>query len=203
MADNKKQLINCYLYGNIEKEIIFTAKLKDNTQGYFYFVEPECKECIAQGLKMLSSTSRSFRFNYAVKKFSKIELKYLTDIDNYNHLSIGCHNPDKSDYPGMGIARYIRLAEKPDTAEIAITVLDEYQNKGLGTILLSLLVKYGVKNDILFFCGYVKANNQAMLALLDRFGFQIKRKEYSLLYIEAELSKCYEQTERVLQTQRS
>ncbi len=41
--------------------------------------------------------------------------------------------------PGLGVARYISLADNPTTAEAAVTVVDEQQGRGIGTILLELL----------------------------------------------------------------
>jgi GNAT superfamily N-acetyltransferase len=38
---------------------------------------------------------------------------------------------------GVGIARYIRDAEDPQAAEVAVTVLDHWQRRGLGTELLT------------------------------------------------------------------
>jgi len=47
----------------------------------------------------------------------------------------------RPDHPGIGVARFVRLEQDPGVAEFAITVIDEYQNRGLGTLLLKLLLK--------------------------------------------------------------
>jgi GNAT superfamily N-acetyltransferase len=37
---------------------------------------------------------------------------------------------------GLGIARYVRHVSRPDAAEVAVTVIDDWQGRGLGTLLL-------------------------------------------------------------------
>ena len=39
----------------------------------------------------------------------------------------------------MGVARFIRLADEPEVAEVAVTVIDAWQRRGLGTLLLEHL----------------------------------------------------------------
>ena len=70
------------------------------------------------------------------------ELRYLTDVDGVDHFAIGAarrHLMSKDE--GVGSARFVRIAEEPDTAEPAVTVIDSYQGKGLGSILLQRLIE--------------------------------------------------------------
>ena len=66
------------------------------------------------------------------------------------------------------MARYIRLEQEPDIAEFAISVADEYQGRGAGSILLDLLIKQAKTNNICTLRGYVLASNRAMTRLLER-----------------------------------
>jgi GNAT superfamily N-acetyltransferase len=40
---------------------------------------------------------------------------------------------------GVGVARYVRNNPPPDTAEVAVTVVDGWQGRGLGTLLLQAI----------------------------------------------------------------
>ncbi len=41
----------------------------------------------------------------------------------------------------IAVGRFVRLPDEPKTAELAITVVDGYQRKGLGTIVLRRLAE--------------------------------------------------------------
>jgi GNAT superfamily N-acetyltransferase len=201
MPENKKRTIQCEITAEKQKEVIYTAGLKDGTKAYCYFLDASCAWCLEQGLGLLSPVSRRYRFNFSFKKFTRQDLHYLTHIDNRNHVAIAARHPYGLDrgYPGMGVGRYIKLPKKPDTAEIALTIIDGYQNMGLGTVLFSLLAEHAGQNHITFFCGYVQAQNTAMLNLFQRFGARTVNRECGLLYLETDLRQCGEQITQVLQ----
>lgn len=79
-------------------------------------------------------------------------------------------NPSRPAGPGMGVARYIRLPDEPTAAEAAVTVLDEYQGKGIGTILLRMLAGSAREHGIRSFRGYVLAENAPMMEILHGLG---------------------------------
>lgn len=62
-------------------------------------------------------------------------------------------------------ARYVRLAD-PAVAEIAMTVHDDFQGRGMGTFLLRRLIGAGRADGIRTFVGDVLATNGAMLQVL-------------------------------------
>jgi hypothetical protein len=68
------------------------------------------------------------------------------------------------------VARFVRVAGEPDVAEAAITVLDEYQGRGLGTLLLGVLSSAAARRGIRTFRSYVLGENVSMLALFDALG---------------------------------
>jgi len=61
-------------------------------------------------------------------------------------------------------ARYVRL-EPPATAEIAITVHDDFQRQGLGRFLLELLINLAREDGVQTFEADVMASNTGMLSL--------------------------------------
>ena len=92
---------------------------------------------LADGFARLSSRSRWMRFLSAKTTLSAAELRYFTDVDHHDHEAIGALSA--ADGRGVGIARYVRDADDPQAAEIAVTVVDDWQGRGLGTELLSRL----------------------------------------------------------------
>ena len=67
-------------------------------------------------------------------ELSPAELRYFTEIDHHDHEALGA--VDRANGRGVGVARYVRSLEDSQTAELAVTVVDEWQGRGLGTELV-------------------------------------------------------------------
>jgi GNAT superfamily N-acetyltransferase len=144
--------------------------LRDGTRALIRPIRPDDKRRLQEGLRQLSPHSRYLRFHTAVDRLTDAQLRYLTEIDYHDHMAWVAINPDEPDEPGMGVGRYVRLREDPTVAEAAVTVLDRYQGRGLGTTLLQFLGMSAIENGISTFRSYVLAENQAMLDILDELG---------------------------------
>ena len=70
-----------------------------------------------------------------------------------------------ADGHGVGTARYIRDADDPQAAEIAVTVVDDRQGLGLGTELLTQLADRGRREGIRRSTALVSADNTAMTGM--------------------------------------
>ncbi|MGQ9645938.1 MAG: GNAT family N-acetyltransferase [Thermodesulfobacteriota bacterium] len=81
----------------------------------------------------------------------------------------------------IGVGQYA-LIEKTHTAEVGFAVRDEYQNKGVGTELLSTLTYLAKRQGLLGFYAEVLVENRAMLHLFDKMGFDIKRRREEGVY---------------------
>jgi RimJ/RimL family protein N-acetyltransferase len=145
-------------------------ELRDGTRVLVRPIRPDDKDRLLAGFDELSPQSRYFRFHAPVAALDDTLLRYLTEIDYHDHMAWVAVDLDAPDNPGMGVARYIRLPAEPSVAEVAVTVVDRYQGRGLGTLLLGLLTESAVANGITTFRNYVLAENAAMLDLLDRLG---------------------------------
>jgi GNAT superfamily N-acetyltransferase len=133
-------------------------------------IEPGDKWRLVEGLKRLSPHSRFMRFHTAVERLSEAQLRYLTEVDYHEHMAWVAVDPHRPEEPGMAVARYIRLRDEPHVAEAAITVADEFQGLGLGTIMLGALASIARANGITVFRNYVLGENAAMLELLHDLG---------------------------------
>ncbi len=92
-------------------------------------------------------------------------------------------DPSRPGHPGVGVARYIRLPGDPAVAEAAVTVVDDFQGRGVGTILLRLLAESALEQGIRSFRGYVLAANDPMVEILRDLGATVAR-EGSLLRVD-------------------
>jgi RimJ/RimL family protein N-acetyltransferase len=118
---------------------------------------------LADGFTRLSARSRQLRFLWSKPELSPAELRYLTDVDHHDHEALGAL--DHTDGRGIGIARYIRDADDPRSAEIAVTVVDAWQGRGLGTELLARLAGRARSEGIHRFTALVAADNAAIAGL--------------------------------------
>ena len=128
---------------------------------------PSDKAALASGLNRLSSRSVYRRFLSPKPSFSASELRYLTEVDGHDHVALVIDDPDR---PGevIAVGRWIRLADDPDSAEIAITVADCWQRRGLGSLLARALGDEARVQGIRRFTATVSAENQPALRLLEK-----------------------------------
>lgn len=146
--------------------------LRDGTRAWIRPIRPDDKDRLQEGLQRLSPESRYLRFHTGVDRLSESQLRYLTEIDYADHMAWVAVDTDQPGTPGMGVARYVRLPAEPDIAEAAVTVIDEHQGKGLGSVLLNVLSRSAIEHGIRVLRNYVLVENEAMLRLLDELGAQ-------------------------------
>ena len=141
--------------------------LRDGDRVLFRPITPEDRDRIVRGMLMLSPESRYLRFFSPVSRLSDKQLDHQTEVDQHNHVAWGALDPDNFEHPGFGIARFIRLPDDPISAEMAVTVLDAYQKKGIGTLLLAVMylraIDVGVKNLL----GNLLPENKSLITWLN------------------------------------
>ena len=142
---------------------------------------------LAEGFARLSYESRQLRFLTGKPNLTPAELRYFTEIDHHDHEALGALNP--VDGRGLGIARYIRHVEDREGAEVAVTVVDDWQHRGLGTALLSRLADRARQEGIRHFTALVAADNAAVVRLLQdcRVGFRVTQRESGTVEYEITL----------------
>jgi GNAT superfamily N-acetyltransferase len=164
----------------------FETALRDGTLVLIRPVRPEDKALLREGLARLSEESRYRRFMAPVNQLSEEQLAYLTEVDYVNHfawVAVKAEDPRE----GLGVARYVRLLEEPDVAEAAVTVLDEYQGHGLGTVLLGLLAATAREAGVRAFRAYVLEENAPMRELLEQFGARTEFDSPGVLRMDVDL----------------
>jgi RimJ/RimL family protein N-acetyltransferase len=138
--------------------------LRDGSKVLIRQIQSTDAPLLADGFARLSAQSRWLRFLTPKKELSPAELRYFTDVDHHDHEALGALN--HADGRGVGVARYIRDAEDPQAAEVAVTIVDDWQGRGLGTELLTRLTGRARSEGIHRFTALVAADNTAMAGLL-------------------------------------
>jgi RimJ/RimL family protein N-acetyltransferase len=145
---------------------------------------------LADGFARLSARSRRMRFLSAKTTLSASELRYFTDVDHHDHEALGALSP--ADGRGVGIARYIRDPSDPETAEIAVTIADDWQGRGLGTALLTRLSDRARQAGIGRFTATVSGDNVAMPRLLWKMGAELTGRSRGTVDYEVALAPADE-----------
>lgn len=146
------------------------ATLRDGTPVILRLVAPEDKALLERGFASWSAESRYARFFVPKLRLTPDELTYLCDVDQETHFALGAIREGEGEPRGLGIARFIRLADvagEPVTAEAAIAVADEMQGKGLGRLLFAKLIEAAAERGIERFRCEVLGTNASMKLLVD------------------------------------
>jgi RimJ/RimL family protein N-acetyltransferase len=98
-------------------------------------IRADDKRMLADGLRRLSPESVQRRFLTPKRSFSRAELRYLTEVDGRDHVALVAENPAEPARRLIAVGRFVRLRDDPEAAEVAITVADDFQGRGLGSIL--------------------------------------------------------------------
>lgn len=130
-------------------------------------IRPDDKDALVSGLERLSERTIYRRFLSPKAGFSASELRYLTEVDGHDHVAVVVEDPDEA---GELIAtgRWIRLAEDGEAAEIAVTVADCWQRRGIGSLVVSVLADEATWHGIYRFTATVSAENTPALRLLEK-----------------------------------
>jgi GNAT superfamily N-acetyltransferase len=122
-------------------------------------------------IESLSPEARRFRFLGDVHRPSSALIEHLTRLDYVHDLGFAAVVPDGAREKFVGVSRY---STPPDgtACECAITVLDDWQHKGLGVILMTHLIDVARSRGIRRMWSMDSAENTAMSDLARYLGFE-------------------------------
>ncbi len=164
-----------------------TYKLTNGLEIYVRLLQKTDKEALQDSFYKLSDKTKRFRFLSTPQKLTNQELQYLTNIDNQNHLAVCAYIKKDGKEIGVGVARYIRLLKDSSKAEIAITIVDEYQKLGIGKILINEIINYAKQNNISTFEANAFYFNNTIIGIINNYNYKITSTEEGVLKIEIKI----------------
>lgn len=163
-------------------------------------VVPSDRTELQAGYRKLSTKSRHTRFFSPPADLSDDDLDYLTKLDYRDHCALAAFAADEPGQPGVAVARYVREADRSSSAEVAVTVLDAYQGRGVGTLLTRLIGDIAARNHVRTLVYFVMWENEAMIDVLREAGARVTADEPGVARVEIDLSQPAGQLpERALQ----
>src|SRR5688500_3420529 len=95
---------------------------------------PGDRAAFVAAFERLSPDSRYRRFGTPKPRLTEAEIRCLVEVDHHDHEAIVGF--ECASGAPVGVARFVRLGDRPDTAEVAVTVMDGWQGLGIGTRLV-------------------------------------------------------------------
>lgn len=145
------------------------VELSDGTRVHVRRLRHDDEPLLHGAFARMSERSVYFRFFSPLKRLPD----QLADVDGEQRFALCATShrlsPDHHEQI-VGVARYDRVAGTA-VAEVAVAVIDDFQRKGLGAQLLSMLAAIAREHGIATFTLIVLPENQSMLALLRRMGW--------------------------------
>jgi nucleotide-binding universal stress UspA family protein len=160
-----------------------TARLRDGSYIEIRPLGPEDRDALREGFDRLSPETRYRRFFGPMVELSEHDLDYLTRIDHHDHEALVAF--DTRTGTGVGVARYVRIA--PAVAEPAITVVDDWQGRGIGTELLRELARRAREEGVRRFEAPILAGNVGAIRAFERLGNATKRRNGREIQLTIEL----------------
>ena len=152
------------------------VRLPDRTPVLIRPIRPDDKALLANGLAKLSDASVQRRFLAPKTRFSRAELRYLTEIDQHDHVAFAAESPLQPVRHLIAVARYVRDREHPDTAEAAIVVADDWQGRGLGSLLADRLAITAREEGIARFTATMMSDNRPAQRLMARLAAHLEHR---------------------------
>ncbi|HLZ95230.1 MAG TPA: GNAT family N-acetyltransferase [Candidatus Dormibacteraeota bacterium] len=146
-------------------------ELADRTKVHVRPIVPEDEPLLHEAVAAMSERTVYFRFFSPLKRMPDALAHRLAVVDYDARFAIVAttHRPSGKERI-LGVARYDR-AQGTNVAEVAVAVVDEFQRRGLGRALLTILAKVARDHGIKTFSLIVLPENQQMLGLLRKMGW--------------------------------
>lgn len=135
----------------------------------FRHVQPADEPLIAAAINSASRETLLHRFFSPIRSVSPEMLRRMLVLDPTRETCIVGLLETAGTHRLICGARYVKLPQ-PGTAEIALTVHDDFQHRGLGTFLLRLLAKLADAEQLQIFTAEVLSSNHKMLTLLRKLS---------------------------------
>jgi RimJ/RimL family protein N-acetyltransferase len=148
----------------LEREVV----LRDGTHVSLRPIRSEDQNRLVAFHDRLSGHTAYQRFFTVMRRLPPDWAHLLANVDYQTRLALLAEHGAPETPTLIGVARY-EPTDRPDTAEIAFVIQDEWQNRGLGATMLDALLAAAEARGIQRFRAYVLASNARMLDMFARF----------------------------------
>jgi RimJ/RimL family protein N-acetyltransferase len=152
-------------------------KLRDGQRVEIRALKSQDRDDLIAAVGRTSSESLYRRFFAVRRHFSETEESFYLNIDFASHVALVALAEENGQHIIVGGGRYV--VGEPGQAEVAFTVVDKYQGRGLGAALLRHLVVIARQTGLRELVAYVLPDNRAMLKVFEKSGLKYTAKRES------------------------
>jgi len=144
--------------------------LLDGTRVLIRPIHKEDAELEREFIELLSARSKRLRFLGSIGSPSDTLIRQLTDIDFRREAAFAALLAREGAKHLIGVSRF-SLGADGRSCECAVTVADEWQHKGLGTLLMRHLIEVARERGVHEMASIDAADNTEMQELAEFLGF--------------------------------
>ena len=173
-----------------------TESVPDFGERFVYrVITPADEDLLSALFAGLTPRSRYQRFLSDGPRVADQNLRLLTKPADQNQCSWGAFVANREGRC-VGVAQWLRYRGAPEVAEVALTVTDAYQNRGVGRALTALTMRSALAAGVKLMTGSVHSQNKAVLHMLDIAG--ARKRWISPEVLKFEVMPCSEGTDVLL-----
>jgi RimJ/RimL family protein N-acetyltransferase len=144
--------------------------LPDGTTLVVRALEARDRDALEAAIMRLSATSRLLRFAAPKPRMTKADLDRLLDLDHHDREALLAVDPATGE--GIAVARYAAVPGEPGVAELAVTVADAWQGRGLGGALTALVIERAREEGFGHLHAITMGENRRAARMLRAGGFR-------------------------------
>jgi GNAT superfamily N-acetyltransferase len=157
--------------------LVEPAQLRDGSWISTRAIRPEDAPALQAFHARLSPQSVYLRWLSAHPVLTDDEAAALAQVDYHERMAFIATQPAAGGEQIIGVARYaLAPVHGPGAAEAAVVVADEWQQHGLGSLLLRRLLDYARGQAITTWVAEINAQNARMLRFIQRGGLPVTRR---------------------------
>jgi acetyltransferase len=175
-------------------EYVREETLRDGSKVTIRPIRPEDGPELQRGFQQLSPESKYLRFLEVRKELSEAQALEFATVDYDKRMALVAEAEYEGEQRVVGVARYSKPEQDTrDLVETAIVVGDEFQGRGLGTLLMKNLALYAMDHGVKGFLATVHTSNMKIMNFIKKSGLDSHKSllepgtwEVSLLFPERE-----------------
>ncbi|MBR0832274.1 GNAT family N-acetyltransferase [Bradyrhizobium manausense] len=151
------------------------AVLKDGTPVEIRALRPGDEADMLAAIDRTGPSSLQSRFFVMKRHFSEKERAFFMDVDFNNHVALAAWVEEQGCPAIVGGGRYV--VTDRGRAEMAFVVVDAWQGRGIGTLLLRHLIDIARVHGMRELSAEVLSDNASMRKVFAKYGFGPARSE--------------------------